>query len=341
MSINDTLHSELLVSIIIPCYNQDIYLRETFQSILDQEYLNWEALIIDDGSKDNTKAISMEWSNKDTRFKYFYKANGGLSDARNYGIKKALGAYIQFLDSDDLLSSQKLLLQVQSLHNSQADVSICTSEYFYDDNYDHRFINNFCLDQLLFKQVYGNDLFDHFLTDNRVPVSSPLLRKEVIDEAGLFDIKLRSLEDWDYWFRILFLNKIFNLDFTSSPQTSIRVRNNSMSTNKTTMTLSRIVVFKKILESKNTCVDKHRRLIKFYIKDNIKQYLYQIDNTMNYQDLFKRLEDQSATPFQYKLYKFFFSFNLFSHKKLLWLIFDISPSNLISLFKKKLKNNAH
>ncbi|HAO28647.1 MAG TPA: glycosyltransferase family 2 protein, partial [Chryseobacterium indologenes] len=80
------------ISIIVPCYNQAIYLDECLQSVLDQTYGNWECIIVDDGSPDNTKEVTEKWIEKDNRFIYLHKENGGLSSARNAGIEAAKGA---------------------------------------------------------------------------------------------------------------------------------------------------------------------------------------------------------------------------------------------------------
>ena len=96
-----------LVSIIVPCYNQAQYLPEALQSVLDQTYSDWECIIVNDGSPDDTDIVAKEWLIKDIRFKYIYKENGGLSSARNAGIEIAIGDFIQFLDADDILDFEK------------------------------------------------------------------------------------------------------------------------------------------------------------------------------------------------------------------------------------------
>jgi hypothetical protein len=105
-----------LVSIIIPCYKQAQYLEETLQSVLQQTYSNWECILVDDGSPDNTKEIATQWTTNDKRFCYFYKENEGVSKARNFGIEKANGTYIQFLDADDLIDERKLELSINELN---------------------------------------------------------------------------------------------------------------------------------------------------------------------------------------------------------------------------------
>ena len=94
---------EKLISIICPVYNSETFLKECITSVLNQTDSNWELLLIDDGSKDNSGLISDEFSKKDSRIKVVHKANGGQMQARIDGIKKSKGNYIMFLDSDDLL----------------------------------------------------------------------------------------------------------------------------------------------------------------------------------------------------------------------------------------------
>lgn len=119
-----------LISIIIPCYNQAQYLDEALQSVFDQTYNNWECIIVNDGSLDNTEEVAKNWVSSDRRFKYLYQENGGLSSARNYGLNNAIGNWIQFLDSDDILDNRKLelsLIEVNS--NNKVDKLIIISNY--------------------------------------------------------------------------------------------------------------------------------------------------------------------------------------------------------------------
>ena len=92
------------VSVIVPCYNQAQFLDEALMSVLNQSYANWECLIINDGSPDNTEDVALRWCNKDERFVYLKKENGGLCAARNMGIEKATGEFILPLDADDKIA---------------------------------------------------------------------------------------------------------------------------------------------------------------------------------------------------------------------------------------------
>ena len=97
--------SQPLISIIVPCYNVEAFINKSLESVYTQSYNNWECLLIDDGSKDKTKLEINTWLEKDSRFKYFYQDNQGLSGARNTGLKKAQGDFVYFFDSDDLLDT--------------------------------------------------------------------------------------------------------------------------------------------------------------------------------------------------------------------------------------------
>ena len=96
----------LLISIIIPVYNAEKYLNRCLDSVLAQTFTNWECLLIDDGSKDLSGKICDEYVSKDSRFRVFHKENGGVSVARNLGIRESLGEWIYFCDSDDYVYPQ-------------------------------------------------------------------------------------------------------------------------------------------------------------------------------------------------------------------------------------------
>lgn len=101
-----------LVSIITPCYNGSKYVAETIESVLAQTYQNWEMLIVDDGSKDNSAEIIRNYAEKDTRIRLIQQPNGGSANARNHGIREAQGQYIALLDADDLWKPDFLAEQI-------------------------------------------------------------------------------------------------------------------------------------------------------------------------------------------------------------------------------------
>lgn len=113
------------VSIIVPIYNVEKYLRECLDSVLAQSYTDWEAILVDDGSPDLSGAICDEYASKDTRFKVFHKQNGGVSSARNMALEHAHGRYIMFMDSDDMLFSNAIETLVKYIHDG-IDSVCCT-----------------------------------------------------------------------------------------------------------------------------------------------------------------------------------------------------------------------
>ena len=121
-----------LISIIVPIYNVENYLRMCLDSIQNQTYKNFECLLINDGSPDNSAKICREYVAKASRFRYFEKENEGLSSARNYGIDRAEGSFITFVDSDDWLEST--CLEILSEKKNQYDADIVVSCYcIYDE----------------------------------------------------------------------------------------------------------------------------------------------------------------------------------------------------------------
>lgn len=106
---NDNSAEQILFTIIIPCYNVELYLDDCMESVVGQTYPNFEVLLIDDGSKDSTFDKCKNWAAKDIRVHTYTKRNGGLSDARNYGIERSQGDYIVFVDSDDYIEPDSLL----------------------------------------------------------------------------------------------------------------------------------------------------------------------------------------------------------------------------------------
>ncbi len=114
-----------LISIIIPVYKVEVYLKKCIESVINQSYQNLQIILVDDGSPDNCGNICDEYCAKDSRIEVIHKSNGGLSDARNVGISKAKGEYIGFVDSDDYIEKSMFSDLYNLLIEHDADVSIC------------------------------------------------------------------------------------------------------------------------------------------------------------------------------------------------------------------------
>ncbi len=113
-----------MISIIIPIYNSESLLNGCIESIVGQDYRDWELLLIDDGSTDGSSDIGRRWEKADSRVKYFQKENGGVSSARNYGLDRAAGDYIMFVDSDDFCAST-ILLDLSVAIRENLDMAAC------------------------------------------------------------------------------------------------------------------------------------------------------------------------------------------------------------------------
>lgn len=226
------------ISVIIPCYNYGKYLEETVESVLAQDFDNWECLIIDDGSTDGTFDISQEFTRKDKRIRYFYKKNGGLSDARNYGLNLTKGEFIQFLDADDLLGKNKFSHQVCALQMDDSLDLVYGKVIYFEDKTQSVSASHDMRDIDWMPKVSGDSskVFPYLVKKNIMAVSCPLIRCKSIQNVGFFNLKLTSLEDWEYWLRAVLIHN-FKIQFgeNSGSETRVRVHMKSMSTDKLRM----------------------------------------------------------------------------------------------------------
>lgn len=178
-----------LVSVIVPCYNQAQYLDECLQSVLEQTYENWECIIVNDESPDNTEKIVKQWLNRDLRFKYVFKENGGLSSARNSGISIARGEFILPLDADDKIGKNYLKLGISEFLNDEfLKVVYCRAEKFGIENGEW-ILKDFSL-KLLAK-------------DNMIFCSALYRKKDWELVMGYDANMIYGLEDWEFWIAIL------------------------------------------------------------------------------------------------------------------------------------------
>lgn len=181
-----------LVSIIVPCFKQAHFLNESLQSVLDQSYSNWECVIVNDGSPDNTESIAQEWCNKDNRFSYLYKENGGLPSARNAGITICNGEFILPLDSDDILHKDYLMQLVpQLMMDNKLGIVSCYREFFVNDK-----------SNIIYKYKASGSTFRDIMFGNMLMPSS-LYRKICWEEVGGYDESMtKGFEDWEFWLNI-------------------------------------------------------------------------------------------------------------------------------------------
>ena len=120
-----------MISVIIPIYNSENLLNDCIASIVNQDFSDWELLLIDDGSTDKSSDIAHQWAKRDNRVKYYRKENGGVSSARNYGLDRVNGEYILFVDSDDLCATT-LLSALSTAMSKCCDLALCGIRRFRD-----------------------------------------------------------------------------------------------------------------------------------------------------------------------------------------------------------------
>ncbi|MEQ9099179.1 MAG: glycosyltransferase family A protein [Imperialibacter sp.] len=180
-----------LVSIIVICYNQQDYILETLKSIQLQTYVNWEVLIVDDGSVDMTGQIAKAFCDSHTKFEYFKKVNGGPSSARNYGIAKCRGELILPVDGDDKIAESYLKLAVARFQDHpETDLVYSSAEFFGEKS------GRWNLCEYAFKSL---------LLENSIFCSSVFKRERFTEIGGYDEEFVSGYEDWE--FNIRYLNE--------------------------------------------------------------------------------------------------------------------------------------
>ena len=187
------------VSIIIPTYNGEKFINKTIESVVGQTYKDWELIIVDDFSNDNTKEIIKEWEKEDKRIRSIFldKNSGGPAHPKNIGIENSKGEYVAFLDHDDEWMPEKLEKQIDFLKNKLNDkYELVTCNFLIDINGEkYKYITpTYNLDSQLSHILNGN--FVH-------SCSSIIVRKKIIDSLGGFDESMKMSDDWDLYLRML------------------------------------------------------------------------------------------------------------------------------------------
>jgi glycosyltransferase involved in cell wall biosynthesis len=197
-----TLTNTPRVSVIMPAYNADRFVRSALLSVMAQSYQDYEVIVVDDGSTDDTKASALAVAGP---IRYMFQSNQGPAAARNSGIHAARGEFICFLDADDLWLTDKLSTQVQFM-DSNPDVGLVFAD---EEEFDERGVHS---RSLLARSPFHKELlpgslirdgFRKLLEENFIPTSTVLIRRTCLDAVvELFDPTLRTAEDRDLWSRI-------------------------------------------------------------------------------------------------------------------------------------------
>lgn len=192
-----------MISVIIPTYNSKKYIGEAINSVLRQTFTDYEIIVVDDGSTDNTKEII---DNNFPKVRYFYIKHQGVSRARNHGIQRACGEFIAFLDADDVWLPDKLERQIDAFNADQELMLVFTEHRFFDSNGIKE--ATFSKKERLMK----GDVIKNIFLYSHVALPTVMVRKSVFHETGYFEEDLNVAEDDNLWIRIALKFRIHLLD---------------------------------------------------------------------------------------------------------------------------------
>lgn len=227
-----------LVSVIISAYNYGHFISQTLDSLQAQTYQDWECIVIDDGSKDDTAEVVTRYAEKDSRIKYTYQKNQGPSAARNNGLRNITGKYVQFLDADDLIEPEKFQRQVEYLEqHPEVDIVYGNVRFFITEDINERLYTKFGGDEPWMPETSGagEHVLAALIRNNIMVINSPLIRRSAIDAVGLFDELLKGPEDWDYWIRMAAHGKRFQYENMEGTLALVRSHPSSISRNSARM----------------------------------------------------------------------------------------------------------
>lgn len=204
------------ISVVITAYNASKWIAATLDSVLAQDFIDFEVIVIDDGSTDNTALVVADYGE---RVRCIYRPNGGQPSARNVGIRAARGEYIAFVDADDLWTKEKLRLQMDLLQKTGLAWVYCDA-FAFDDQSGKRLYRFGEVVRQLTGDILESLFFNHF-----IPSPTPVIRKSVFEHVGYFDEDLQFSEDWNMWLKIA---AHYPIGLVSMPLAGYRVHSTSM-----------------------------------------------------------------------------------------------------------------
>lgn len=252
------------VSIVIPVYNGSNYLANAIECALHQTYDNIEVIVVNDGSTDNneTEAIALSYGD---RIRYYYKENGGVSSALNYGIEKMSGQYFSWLSHDDLYSPQKVENSVELLkmHNALGEKVIAFTGGFIIDTFGKK-IRDFQQCFTEGKMYSGVDVIKIMTEKGTLNGCCMLIPKAAFEEAGRFDETLRYSQDSLMWYNIFLCG--YSLISDNFPNVNYRLHRNQASQLRRDLYEHDSLVIAKILAEPLANIDHTGKILLRYIK---------------------------------------------------------------------------
>jgi len=277
--------AEKLVSIVIPGHNYGHFISETLNSVLNQTYTNWECIVVDNGSSDNTIDVVKSFIEIDDRFRVFSISQNTTSATRNFGISKSQGSFLLFLDSDDQIAPAKLAESMKLFDEfPETDLVYSPSKYYNDGE------PGILRDKMnpgshdLLRGYHGNSLplLEKMVHSNLFTICAPIIRTKKVKAIGGFNDSLNWVEDWDFYIRLL--ASACEVRYCSSDDSSclIRVHNRSLSKKNLNMMEQSVDVRKNLervlkklpgISSKMELILKNSQEIKFLHRSLYEQYL--------------------------------------------------------------------
>jgi glycosyltransferase involved in cell wall biosynthesis len=218
-----------LVSIIIPVFNRASLLPETLDSIVSQTYVNWECIIVDDGSTDPSLNVAMEYAMYDNRFKvysrpWYYKK--GANSCRNYGFKLSKGEFIQWFDSDDLMMTEMIKNKIVAFKSFNSDIVVCGAGFFSSS------LPNSSLDELKvsLEPKTNNPAFEYFAGDFWFGTPQAMLKRIIVSNLPyIFNERLKRNQETELFVRCLLYD--FKFYYLNRADILVRQHNSSISSN--------------------------------------------------------------------------------------------------------------
>lgn len=245
----------------MPAYNYGHFIDATLESLQAQTFSDWECVVVDDGSTDDTAEVVAEFVRADPRIRFFQQQNRRQAAARNYGVAQISGKYVQFLDADDLLQRRKFELQVAFLEaHDDVDIVYGDARFFVSENPAELLYSMWGHDKPWQPGISGcgREVLLPLLQLNHIMVNAALTRRSTLDRVGLFDEELPPVEDWDWWLRCAEERACFH--FLDTEGTLALVRSHSSSSSKSRVQFyASVLRMRKKLAARLTDVEARRK----------------------------------------------------------------------------------
>lgn len=296
------MENKELVSVIIPVYNVEQYLRECVDSVLAQTYENFELILVDDGSTDTSGELCDTYQKKDSRILVIHQENGGLSEARNAGLAKARGKYVYFLDSDDWFLPETLEFLIGKAEGEGADVVFFDANSF-EDGQPEKLIRQNYLRTFSYETNTGLEVLKRLQENREYHSAVPLLfiRKSLLDSTGLQFEPGILYEDMIFTYalfcqaeRVAYINKAFYQrryrsnsimtskktarNYTSAKQVYLKVKDWSENLNLIQDSMARSYITRCAFNALNYYVSLSRKEQRFWKKDYIELKKHILEN---------------------------------------------------------------